>query len=41
MKIFFPQIGVDIANALNEIWGTHISGIAIWSIGLLIALLLD
>jgi hypothetical protein len=41
MGIFTPQIGTYITNTLNHAWGTHISGWAIWGIGVIIALILD
>lgn len=41
MRIFIPSIGVFIADSLNHAWGTHISGIMLWIIGLIVAIIFD
>jgi hypothetical protein len=41
MAIFTPEIGEGIAQGLNHAWGSNMSGMAIWFIGLVVAIFLD
>lgn len=39
--IFFPEVGGDIANSINSGLGSHITGLTLWFIGLIIAIIAD
>lgn len=41
ISIFTPETGADIANAINSGLGTSIAGLAMWFIGLIIAMIID
>jgi hypothetical protein len=39
--LFFPEVGGDIANSVNSGLGSHITGLTMWIIGLVIAIIAD